>query len=277
MKPSINLFLLALLCSICQIGFGQCADSLNIYTFEYNGHFYEVVKEGKTWNQAAECAVERGGYLAEINDEEEQNAIFVELTANADIDISNTENQFGTASIWLGGSDAGTEGTWIWDGNNDGLGPEFWMGGPNGSPINDAFTNWGISPAEPDNSGGQDHLTIIIKPTATNFGLWNDLIATNPLYYLIEYDLVLSTSGKELKNKLRIFPNPFNTNITIDNQNTLAITNIQIFNLLGQKVKTALPTGLANQVINVSDLETGVYVLQLDFENGKSISQKIVK
>ena len=37
---------------------GQCANSSNIYSFIYNGHSYEVVRENKTWLDASKCAVE---------------------------------------------------------------------------------------------------------------------------------------------------------------------------------------------------------------------------
>ena len=54
----------------------QCASPANIYTFTYSGHTYEIVKEFKTWVNAAACAVSRGGYLAEINSQAEQDTIF---------------------------------------------------------------------------------------------------------------------------------------------------------------------------------------------------------
>ena len=119
----MNKFSLILFASLIldfNFGFGQCADQTNIHSFTYDGHSYEVVKEKETWTDASSCAVMRNGFLAEINDAAEDAAIFNELKTNAGIDVSNTQNQFGTASIWLGGHDSGTEGNWIWDGANDG-------------------------------------------------------------------------------------------------------------------------------------------------------------
>jgi len=261
----------------CNNSFGQCADPSNIYSFVHDGNSYEVVKENKTWTDAVACAVSRGGYLAEINDEAEQNAVFNELTDNAGIVISNTENQFGTASVWLGGTDAVTEGNWIWDGENDGTGSQFWSGGPSGMSVGGSYTNWGVSPPEPDNSGGQDHLTIIIKPTAVNFGLWNDLVSTNNIYYLIEYNGLVSIQNLEFKNNISIYPNPFNNFITIENNNPVAISTINIFNLLSQRLKTIHSDEIINNEINVSSLPNGMYILNVHFENGELISQKIVK
>ena len=63
----------------------QCVNVSNIYTFEYNGHTYEMVKENKTWANAAACAVERGGYLVEITDAAEQDSIFFEAILSLSI------------------------------------------------------------------------------------------------------------------------------------------------------------------------------------------------
>jgi len=255
----------------------QCIDPANIYSFSFNGHSYEVVKENSTWTDAATCAVQRSGYLAEITSEAEQLAIFDELANNAGIVTANTQNQFGTASVWLGGSDAVTEGTWIWDGNNDGTGPEFWMGGPNGGAVGGAYTTWGTSPAEPDNSGGQDHLTMIIKPTAVNFGLWNDLVSTNSIYYLIEYDAIVPTQELELKSNLRVFPNPFKHFVSIDNNNQANIDRVSITNLIGQEVLVQGIDGAVSNQLDLSNLKSGIFMLHVHFENGAVVSQKIVK
>ena len=47
----------------------QCiADSAaNVVAFTYEGKVYEIVKETKNWADAAACALERGGTLAEID------------------------------------------------------------------------------------------------------------------------------------------------------------------------------------------------------------------
>ncbi len=77
-----------------------CAGASDIYSFNYNGHTYEVVKERKSWTAASTCVVARSVYLAEINDANENTAIFNELTsANADITNSlTTPNNGGGAA-----------------------------------------------------------------------------------------------------------------------------------------------------------------------------------
>ena len=274
MKQVRNILLLAGLIMSCHNSIAQCADDANIYTFEYNGQLYEVVKENKSWTEASSCAVSRNGYLAEINDAAEHNAVLKELTDNAGIIMSDTPNQFGIPSVWLGGSDAVEEGNWIWDGDNDGRGNQFWSGGPNGS--GSRYSNWGTSPAEPDNFNEQDHLTIIIEPPV-NFGLWNDLVSTSSIYYLIEYTPIVSIQNRELKANISIYPNPFKNFITVDNGTSVAIDRIDIFNLMSQKIKTFNRNEIINNEINVSSLDNGTYILKVHFDNGELISQKIVK
>ncbi len=277
MKRIIENFTLILICLSSTSSFAQCLDTTNIYSFEYNDHTYELVKENKRWTEAVECAVSRNGYLAEINDVDEQNAIFNELSTNAGIIENNTQNQFGTASVWLGGSDAVEEGSWIWDGDNDGVGEQFWSGGPGGSPVGNLYTNWGTSPAEPDNSGGQDHLTMILKTTAVNFGLWNDLVATNSIYYLIEYNTIFSSLDSKLEGKASVYPNPFTNFMVVENKSSIAIERIEIHTLLGQKIKLFDDVEMENIELNVADLAKGVYVINIFFENGKLVSQKMIK
>ncbi len=168
-----------------------CASPDNIYAFTYDGKNYEVVREQRTWEEAAVCAVERGGYLAEINDEAENTAIFDELINNASIfpHISMTValDGGGASYVWIGGNDIATEGAWVWDGNNDGTTTQFWMGDFTGAPVDGLYNNWGD---EPDDFGdGQDGLGLAL--TDWPFGVagqWNDVSDTNTIYYVIEYD-----------------------------------------------------------------------------------------
>ncbi|MFK7922749.1 MAG: DUF5018 domain-containing protein [Bacteroidia bacterium] len=159
-----------------------------IVSFSHNAKNYEIVKESKNWVDAAAFAVERGGILAEIDDLDEQNAIFAALE-NASITPSKTVSPDGGGAsyVWIGGNDLATEGNWIWDGNNDLTGAQFWMGTQSGSVVNDLFNNWGD---EPDDFGaGQDALGLAITDWPLGVaGQWNDLEHTNKLYSVIELD-----------------------------------------------------------------------------------------
>ncbi|MEL6274397.1 MAG: DUF5018 domain-containing protein [Bacteroidota bacterium] len=156
--------------------------TLDVYTFTHAGKTYQVIKTPLSWTEAAEAAVARGGYLAEINDFDEQTAIFNALNGPANIDPL----QFLRPAVWLGGNDLAEEGSWIWDGDNDGNGIPFWNGGVDGMAIDNRYTRWG---QEPDNAGNQDGLAMMIGATVINEpSQWNDLNIGENYFFVVEYD-----------------------------------------------------------------------------------------
>ncbi|MBI3141527.1 MAG: hypothetical protein HYZ16_01725 [Bacteroidetes bacterium] len=182
----------------------QCAESSSVYAFAFNGNDYEVVKALKNWADAAACAVERGGYLAEINTLEEQDAIWDTLIQGAKIPVDYTVVMTGggIAYVWIGASDITEEGNWLWDGNGDGAGDLFWTGqgaaGNNdGEAKDDAFFHWGGSTAgqakEPDDFAmSQDcaGMGLVGWPKGSTLygvaGEWNDLGCGTELYFVVE-------------------------------------------------------------------------------------------
>lgn len=251
--------------------FSQCADTANIYGFTYNGKKYEVVKEKKTWVNAAVCAVERGGYLVEINDIDEQNAVYDAIINGAGVSPTYTSvsNGGGIAYIWIGATDQHSEGTWTWDGNNDNVGTHFWTGqGANGTAVSGAYYNWGGTstgtPKEPDNWSGQHHAAIGLAgwpsgSTALGIpGEWNDIIGSSAIYFVIEFE---STTGIEnqspIKNKnVGLFPNPASDKITISSG--IPIVSVELYNILGERVYNG-----TNSEVNLSALKKGVYFIKV--------------
>ena len=118
----------------------------------------------------------------------------------------------GIAYVWIGASDQHTEGAWLWDGDGDNSGINFWNGqgaaGLNdGSPVDELYNNWGGSssgsPKEPDDFGdGQDGAAIGLAkwPAGIDFTLgiaseWNDISLDNSLYFVIEFDCQETSSN----------------------------------------------------------------------------------
>ena len=161
-----------------------------IYSFSYNGKEYDLMKLKMTWVDAVSYAVSRGGYLAEINDKNENKAIFDELVDNASITLSLTKSGDGGGAsyVWIGGNDIETEGTWVWNGNNDEANSQFWLGDYSGTSVDGLYSNWGD---EPDNWGtgdGQDALGFALTDWPYGeAGQWNDIKTNNRLYFIIEY------------------------------------------------------------------------------------------
>ncbi len=271
--------------------YGQCADSNNIYSFEYLGKKYEVVQEEKSWENAASCAVERGGYLVKINDSLEQIKVFDEIVNGAGISTSykRITNGGGIAYVWIGATDKGAEGDWLWDTTDNGTGSKFWTGSGSGTSNNGAFHNWGgkvkSSINEPDNFGtGQDHGAIGLTgwPTGTTLlgspGEWNDIIGTSEIYFVIEYDSVNTEDDTSSNNTnttihdtqsmdLTPYPNPTQDRIYIKSSKSISAF---LLNLQG-----AVVGEFKNNELDVAELPSGTYWIKIH-ENQRVFKYPIV-
>ena len=86
-----------------------------------------------------------------------------------------------------------------------------------------------------------------------------------------ENDVTLSV-GNVSSTTFSIYPNPTNTGkVTISSSNNDAIT-VQVFDVLGKQVKNEM---LTNNTLNVSDLNTGLYILKIT-QNNASTTKKLV-
>jgi hypothetical protein len=172
------------------ISYACSIDDDQVHTFFVGQQRYEVVKSEKTWSDAAACAVLRGGYLAEIQNQNEQDSVLAGIQA---ADIPNNYVQVsdggGVAYVWIGATDRAGEGQWLWNGTNENdKGTLFWN---NGSSVSGAFANWGSSNfgQEPDNYLGNQNAGAIALadwPVGTA-GQWNDINEANQLYFVSEY------------------------------------------------------------------------------------------
>ena len=107
---------------------GLQADSPKICNPE-NGHFYQRIDEPMTWTEAQRFCLEAGGHLVTITSAAENTFVYSSLG----IDGTN---------IWIGATDAASEGTWRW------VTGESWT-----------YDNWSeINRPQPDDAGGgQDY------------------------------------------------------------------------------------------------------------------------
>jgi hypothetical protein len=189
MKKTIAAIALSLLSA------GALADLI----FEHEGHTFRLVENPASWDEATATAAAMSlggetGYLARIDSASENNAILSALSAHlSPAQLANTiaNDNSDTPFVWLGGSDEGREGQWLWSNNGD----PFWQGDFNGKPVAGRFTNWGV---QPDNAGGAENalaLGLANWPKPFNdlgsAGQWNDLEEGNRLLYVIEFDTVV--------------------------------------------------------------------------------------
>jgi len=283
-----KLYLAGIAILFCLQASAQCADTTRIFTFKYLGKKYEIVKQFKTWDSAADCAKARGGYLLHLNNATEQDTVFDAIINRAMISSSYTSvmDGGGIAYLWIGATDKASEGRWLWDGDNDSVGFNFWngqgaAGAGGGTAVSGAYNNWGRSTSgsiqEPDDyvsaqDGGAMALTSWPYGTA---GQWNDINITNGLYYVIEYDTVTTTQviNTNLKTAdFTIYPNPASDKMYLTGSISV-IYNVTIMNTLGQVM---FKNSITNGAINVSQLLAGTYIIKIESEDGITKYKSIV-
>ena len=75
---------------------------------------------------------------------------------------------------------------------------------------------------------------------------------------------------------LRVFPNPFSGNLQIETVNA-TVTSLRIFDLSGKLLRANVRTLTPNAALQLSDLENGVYFLELTSAEEERRTVKIVK
>ena len=85
-------------------------------------------------------------------------------------------------------------------------------------------------------------------------------------------DFSVSTNELDIDNKVRISPNPTADFLMIASPQT-PITQIQVYDTVGR----LLLTDYDNQRINVSNLDSGIYILKMKFESGTYQVTKFIK
>lgn len=272
-------------------GSPQCGDSSNTYSFSYDGNSYDIVKTSKTWGDAADCALQKGGHLVHINEQAEQDTLYQRIINEANVSpgYTSVNDGGGIAYVWIGANDLASEGSWVWDGDGDSTGTEFWTGEGNagsggGSAVNNAFIYWGGSssgsPNEPDNYNGIQHAAGIALGNWP-YGVaseWNDIDPSNTLYFVVEYENASSLDSREesQKDRLKIHPNPVENKLRWESART-NITAYRILDPSGGIVQEGSSDASSEGRIDASGLEAGIYFLKLRNEEGRSLVQRFVK
>nr|MDJ0900894.1 lectin-like protein [Xenococcus sp. MO_188.B8] len=141
----------------------------------HNGSRYLVTDNAMTWSDAQAYAESIGGNLVTINDAAEEKWL---------------QQTFGTnENLWIGLSDAETEGTWKWASGE----VSDWV---NGATNDGIYTNW--SPGQPDDYNGfQDYAVMNYTMSGTTNNLWDDQNSDAQYRGLIEIKLSSNASGND--------------------------------------------------------------------------------
>ena len=76
---------------------------------------------------------------------------------------------------------------------------------------------------------------------------------------------------------ITLYPNPSSNQITIENNTSVALTNVVIFDISGRKVEEFFfREELSNPTISIRELSAGTYFMQLSSEN-LSTTKRIIK
>jgi hypothetical protein len=160
-----------------------------------SGNTYGLYKEPKTWGEAEQFARSLGAYIVKIDSESENREVFAAVSRNIsqpEIGAYKAPDGGRASYVWLGASDAQTEGAWKW--------------AKDGSALSTTRSEWGSGGGitEPDNSNNQDYLAMALEswPSAslgTGFtigtaGKWNDIAGTNRLFFVLEKDGAASST-----------------------------------------------------------------------------------
>ena len=172
------------------------------------------------------------------------------------------------------------ENTWYTIGcsYNTTTGETLWKTSPTGGNIGLVNTTWipNLVPAE------VDFVSSVIPPNATS----TPPVPANTLASNIIFDNYISRASATntlLENNnfvsnttdFSVYPNPANDVVNISNSTSAIISNVEMTDLNGRVVKNVTLNATEGQ-INISDLSTGVYMMNVTSDQGSSI-KKVVK
>ena len=127
------------------------------HIYKYNGHYYSLFTEKKTWEAAEEHCEKLGGHLVTIEDEEENKVVYK---------IGFEEN-IASQNVWMGMIR-----------NSSSI-----LGWVTNEPLN--FTSWNGN--NPDNSQGKENAVHYVS-TESISNKWNDVASSNSYAYLCEWE-----------------------------------------------------------------------------------------
>lgn len=133
-------------------------------------------------------------------------------------------------------------------------------------------------------------VSVPVEWTTYTFPL--DTYAGQDIYIAIHYvsddafallvdDFSVKTGGTAglndvLASKLSVSPNPANDIVTISNGENIFINSVEVVDLNGRVVKMSKYDGVAEAKINISDLSSGLYMMNVSSDKG-SVVRKIIK
>ena len=120
-------------------------------------------------------------------------------------------------------------------------------------------------------TGNLSQLELYIRNDDTNAGSTNGTFTINYIEFYFAETAGLADSNLSDENSIHLFPNPVKDILSIKSLSTLK--KLEVFNVLGQKVLGRENTN----ILNVSKLNSGAYILKTMNENGTVSTKKFIK
>jgi len=147
------------------------------------------------------------------------------------------------------------------------------------------FDDINLPPTTDDEPGSHGYVAYRIKPIST-IALGTSISNTAKIYFDFNFPIITNTVTTTVsalavsdlaKNTFSLYPNPASQSVAIELTDDANIGAINIYNLLGQKIKTVAPQ-FENRLytMNISDMAAGTYLIQTVSENGKN-TKKLIK
>lgn len=136
----------------------------------------------------------------------------------------------------------------------------------NNEPESHGFVHYRIR------QNNQNSLGTVINNTAHIYFDFNEAVVTNTTYDIIVVD-DLNLDEVQLFN-VKLYPNPTESIVNIESENVIDI--ISVYSSNGQLVKQFTPTS-QKATIDLSELNQGVYLLELNCEKGRIVKRIIVQ
>lgn len=132
-----------------------------------------------------------------------------------------------------------------------------------------------------DNTAYTTHTATWTAPSSGiyYFGFHNNsAIGTNQTFTFFDTLNITSVLSRDEFDisKFSVYPNPVDKFITVSNSDNIRYEKVTFTDVNGRIVKSVSPNGLTELEINVSDLNSGVYFLNIYTETGKA-TKKIIK
>jgi hypothetical protein len=95
--------------------------------------------------------------------------------------------------------------------------------------------------------------------------------------FSLTVETTLGIQGNTLENSIRIYPNPAKNEVTIAKNKAISLENVTIYDITGRLINTVdLKNMGEKQTIEISQLESGVYFLQINSEKA-NITKQLIK